>query len=115
MVLGTAVAVVLALLGIATMDFTFGLLGATPELMPLVREYMNVWFWVAPVDLALWTMLSSVRARGNTLLESQVRDRHGAAQPGAGPDLHLRPVRLPAPGSGRRGPGHASLPRPSCW
>jgi Na+-driven multidrug efflux pump len=30
-----------------------------------------VWYWVAPVDAVLWISLASVRARGNTLLESK--------------------------------------------
>ena len=72
MVLGVMVASLLALAGLATIDPVFSLLGATPELMPLIHEYMGVWYWVAPLDIALWTSLASIRARGNTLLESKV-------------------------------------------
>jgi putative MATE family efflux protein len=40
--------------------------------MPLVRSYLGVWFWVVPLDMALWTMLATLRARGNTLLEAKI-------------------------------------------
>ena len=40
--------------------------------MPLITDYLNIWYWVAPLDVALWTSLASIRARGNTLLESKV-------------------------------------------
>lgn len=69
--LGTAVAVLIALAGLATITPVFGLLGAPATLLPLIREYMEVWYWVVPIDLALWTLLASIRARGNTLLESK--------------------------------------------
>jgi len=72
MVLGVIVATLLALAGLATIGPVFGLLGATTELMPLIHDYMGVWYWVAPLDIALWTSLASIRARGNTLLESKV-------------------------------------------
>jgi putative MATE family efflux protein len=72
MVLAAAVALVLALAGLASVGPVFALLGATPELMPMISEYMNVWYWVAPLDMALWTSLASMRARGNTLFESKV-------------------------------------------
>ncbi len=72
MVLGTIVALMLCLAGLVTIDPVFSLLGATAELMPLLTDYMSVWYWVAPLDIALWTSLASIRARGNTLLESKV-------------------------------------------
>jgi putative MATE family efflux protein len=72
MVLATAVALLLALAGMASIGPVFALLGATPELMPMISDYMEVWYWVAPLDMALWTSLASMRARGNTLFESKV-------------------------------------------
>jgi putative MATE family efflux protein len=72
MVLATGVALLLSIAGLATIGPVFSLLGATPELMPLINSYMGTWYWVAPVDMALWTALASIRARGNTLLESKV-------------------------------------------
>jgi putative MATE family efflux protein len=72
LVLATGVALLLALAGLAMIAPLFSLLGATPELMPLIGDYMTIWYWVAPLDMALWTSLASIRARGNTLLESKV-------------------------------------------
>lgn len=72
MTLAVIAATLLAVIGLATIEPVFNLLGATPETMPLIRDYMGLWFWVAPLDMALWTSLASLRARGNTLLESKV-------------------------------------------
>jgi putative MATE family efflux protein len=72
LVLGVMVAFLLCFAGLATIGPVFSLLGATPEVMPQVTEYMKVWYWVAPMDMALWISLASIRARGNTLLESKV-------------------------------------------
>ncbi len=71
-VLGTLVALLLCFAGLASIEPVFSLLGATPGVMPLITDYMTVWYWVAPIDMALWTSLASIRARGNTLLESKV-------------------------------------------
>jgi putative MATE family efflux protein len=71
-VLGTLVALLLCFAGLATIGPVFSLLGATPEVMPMVSDYMSVWYWVAPLDIALWVSLASIRARGNTLLEGKV-------------------------------------------
>jgi len=71
-VLAAGVALLLCLAGLASIDPVFSLLGATPELMPLISDYMSIWYWVAPMDMALWCSLASLRARGNTLLESKV-------------------------------------------
>ncbi|MGK2927107.1 MAG: MATE family efflux transporter [Lysobacterales bacterium] len=71
-VLATSVALLLVLAGLASIEPVFALLGATPELMPMITDYMEVWYWVAPLDMALWTSLAAMRARGNTLFESKV-------------------------------------------
>jgi len=71
-VLALLASMLIVMLGLASIEPVFKLLGATPELMPLIHEFMQVWYWVAPLDMALWTMLASIRARGNTLLESKL-------------------------------------------
>jgi putative MATE family efflux protein len=71
-VLATGVALVLCFVGLASIRPVFSLLGATEDLLPLIGEYMTTWYWVAPVDVALWASLASIRARGNTLLESKI-------------------------------------------
>jgi len=71
-VLATLVALLLCGLGLASIEPVFELLGATSVLMPMITDYMSVWYFVAPLDMALWTSLASIRARGNTAFESKV-------------------------------------------
>jgi len=71
-VLAALAALVLCLVGLATIGPVFKLLGAPDELMPQISAYMGVWYWVSPLDAALWTCLASIRARGNALLESKI-------------------------------------------
>jgi putative MATE family efflux protein len=71
-VLASMVALILCFIGLATIEPVFRLLGAPAELMPQINAYMKVWYWVAPIDVALWTCLASIRARGNALLESRI-------------------------------------------
>ncbi len=62
----------LCLGGLFTISPVFGLLGATPEVMPFVQDYMEVWYWSAPVSAVTWICLASMRARGNTMLEGKI-------------------------------------------
>ncbi len=71
-VLAGLVALVLCLLGLISVGPVFAMLGAPGELMPLIRDYMGVWYWVTPLDATLWTCLASIRARGNAALESKI-------------------------------------------
>lgn len=70
--LAGGVALVITIAGLGSIEPVFYALGATPELMPLIKEYMRTWYWVAPLDVVLWCSLASMRARGNTLLESKI-------------------------------------------
>ena len=63
---------VICLVGLATIYVVFPLLGATPDLMPLVQQYMEVWYWSVPASAITWICLASMRARGNTLLEGKI-------------------------------------------
>ncbi len=71
-ILGSLVALGLCFAGLASIRPVFSMLGASDELLPLISGYMGIWYWVAPLDVALWTALASIRARGNTVLESKV-------------------------------------------
>ena len=62
----------LCLLGLMTIGPLFRMLGATAELLPLVDDYMSIWYWSAPASAVTWTCLASIRARGNTLLEGKI-------------------------------------------
>jgi len=70
--LATLVALVICVIGLLTIRPVFRLLGATEEVLPLIEDYMGIWYWVELVAICMWTCLASVRARGNTLFESKV-------------------------------------------
>lgn len=71
-VLGVLVATVILCIGLVMIDPIFRLLGAPDSLLPLIGDYMQVWFFVAPLDMALWCALASMRARGNSLFEAKI-------------------------------------------
>lgn len=62
----------ISVIGLLTIEPLFQLLGADPSLMPFIRDYMSVWYWVEPIAVMLWTGLASIRARGNAPLESKL-------------------------------------------
>ena len=63
---------VVSQLGLLRIDPVFRLLGATDALMPLIEEYMSIWYWSVPASAISWIALASMRARGNTLLEGKI-------------------------------------------
>lgn len=71
-VLATLALGVVGVVGLNTIEPVFALLGATPDLMPTIRDFMSVWYWVAPADACLWTCLAALRARGNAPLEARL-------------------------------------------
>lgn len=44
-ILGLAFVAVIVASGLTFQDHLYGLMGAKPELLPLIREYMDIWFW----------------------------------------------------------------------
>jgi putative MATE family efflux protein len=70
--LAGTVSLCLCLLGLLTIRPLFTLLGATQELLPLIYEYMHIWYWSAPASAMTWTCLAAIRARGNSLLEGKI-------------------------------------------
>ncbi len=70
--LATLVAFVICIAGLFTIEPVFRRLGATDEVMPLIKDYMGIWYWVEPAATCMWTCLAAIRARGNTLLEGKV-------------------------------------------
>jgi len=66
------VSLILCVVGLLTINPLFRLLGATDELLPLVHDYMGIWYWSAPASAITWTCLASIRARGNSMLEGKI-------------------------------------------
>jgi len=58
--------------GLMTIDPVFRALGATDELLPLINQYMGIWYWSAPINAVCWICLASMRARGNSMLEGKI-------------------------------------------
>jgi len=66
------VTLVLCGIGLTTITPVFTALGATDELIPLITDYMSIWYWTEPASAVMWTCLAAMRARGNTALEGKV-------------------------------------------
>jgi putative MATE family efflux protein len=71
-ILASLVNAVFCVIGLMTIDQVFPLLGATDELMPLITDYMSIWYWTEPASAVMWTCLAAMRARGNTAFEGKV-------------------------------------------
>ncbi|MGI9341755.1 MAG: MATE family efflux transporter [Gammaproteobacteria bacterium] len=71
-VLATLVSVSLCMIGLVTIYPLFRMLGAPDDLLPLIDDYMGIWFFAEPAAAAMWTCLAAMRARGNTLLEGKI-------------------------------------------
>jgi putative MATE family efflux protein len=71
-ILAGLVTVVLAAVGLFTIDPLFTALGATDDLLPLITDYMSIWYWSEPATAVMWTCLAAMRARGNAALEGKV-------------------------------------------
>ena len=62
--LSTLISVVVCVLGWLTIDPLFTLLGAGPDMLPLIRQYMMIWYFSAPFLLVPMITLSALRALG---------------------------------------------------
>lgn len=70
--LGGLVSLVLCLIGLATINPLFRLLGSPEDLLPYVNDYMGIWYWSEPLAAVMWICLAAMRARGNSLLEGKI-------------------------------------------
>lgn len=66
LVLAGLIAVLLMLLGWLSVDWLFLLMGASRELLPLIREYMLVWYLNVPLLLIPMAMSALLRSTGNS-------------------------------------------------
>ena len=64
--------VLLSVLGLLTIDPLFRLLGATPEVLPRIREYMVIWYAGFVFFLVPMVGLGAVRATGDSRLQSRI-------------------------------------------
>jgi len=67
-----SIAIVFAVSGYQAMDQIFSLLGAPKSLMPLIHQFMDIWFLGSFVVVVPMVGNSAIRAAGNTKLPSYV-------------------------------------------
>ncbi|MCE9614685.1 MAG: MATE family efflux transporter [Lentisphaerae bacterium] len=90
--LSVVAVVVLAIIGVLTINPVFRLLGATPELIVLIRQYITIWY--AGVALLVVPMVgnSAIRATGDTKTPSIIMMIAGGA------NIILDPLLIFGPG-----------------
>lgn len=59
---------VVVAVGLLTIDPLFLLLGAPPELLPLINEYMSIWYIGTPLLLVPMSLSALLRATGNNMV-----------------------------------------------
>ena len=67
--LALAVGLLMTLLGLATLEPLFRLLGADDALMPHIRDYMGIWYLGAAAVIVPRVLNSVLRAHGNTVTQ----------------------------------------------
>jgi len=69
-IIAVLLAIVVASIGVLTIDDVFLLLGAPERLLPLIHEYMDIWYIGAVLVVVPMVGNSVIRAAGNTRLPS---------------------------------------------
>lgn len=64
--LAVMVVALFVILGLSTIDPLFGLLGATPEILPLIRQYMTLWYIGVIFVVIPMVGNAAIRATGDT-------------------------------------------------
>lgn len=70
--LATLISVSVCVLGWLTIDPLFVALGATPELLPYVHDYMAIWYLSAPFLIVPMISLSTLRALGHSQIQGSL-------------------------------------------
>ncbi|NJP04266.1 MAG: MATE family efflux transporter [Chloroflexaceae bacterium] len=70
--LALLIAFAIMLLGLLTMEPLFALLGATPDIVPLISDYMTIWYLGIPFMIIPMVGNNAIRATGDTTTPSMV-------------------------------------------
>jgi putative MATE family efflux protein len=70
--LAVIVSVVLSITGILTLDRLFTLMGASPQVLSMIRDYMLIWFSGFALVLVPMVVIGAVRATGDTRLQARL-------------------------------------------
>ncbi|MBK8454882.1 MAG: MATE family efflux transporter [Thiofilum sp.] len=71
-IIALAIALVFAIVGLSTTDALFHWLGAPEPLLPLIHDYMDVWYWGSFLIVVPMVGNAGIRATGNTRLPSTI-------------------------------------------
>ena len=66
------IAIILAIIGVLTIDPVFRLLGAPDSILPMIHDYMNIWYLGSFLIVVPMVGNSAIRAAGNTKLPSYI-------------------------------------------
>src|SRR5690606_29760957 len=72
MLAGLLLGLLFMLPALATIDLVFPLLGAGPERMVLIREFMQLWYLGIPFQLMQFAGTAAIRACGNAKLHGKL-------------------------------------------
>ncbi len=72
MMAGLLLGLILMIPALASIDLMFTLLGAAPERMTLIREYMHIWYLGMPFQLMQFAGTAAIRACGNAKLHGKL-------------------------------------------
>ncbi|SKA61482.1 MATE family efflux transporter [Enterovibrio nigricans] len=71
-ILAILLVVIASMIGLATIDPLFTLLGAHERLLPLIHEYMSVWYLTIPLLVIPMAGNSAIRATGDTKTPAKI-------------------------------------------
>lgn len=72
LLLAVALVTLASTVGLYTIPNLFGLLGAKPELIPLIEQYMQVWYLTIPLLVIPMAGNSAIRASGDTKTPAKI-------------------------------------------
>ena len=72
LILALAIVGLFVILGLSTIDPVFRLMGATDEIMPLIREYMEIWYLAIVFVVTPFIGNSAIRSTGDTVTPSLI-------------------------------------------
>lgn len=70
--LGSGLALLMGCLGLLTIEPLFTLMGAEPQLLPYIREYMEIWYLSAPLLLSTQLLGTTMRATGYSNISAKL-------------------------------------------
>ncbi len=72
LILAVALVAIACAIGLATIDPLFLLLGADEELLPLINQYMQIWYFTIPLLVIPMAGNSAIRATGDTKTPAKI-------------------------------------------